>query len=149
MPAERIVEIVEKAGLDGVQLQGGETPEFVDQLRGLRRSLTVFKVIRPLAAEDIGEGDKYSVDAVLLDPRDPQRPTEPAAPIPLEWLRRAGVSRMVVAGGLSPENVGPLVSALRPWGVDVSSGVESSPGKKDPELIRAFVRAVRKADLSR
>lgn len=148
-PIERIVEVVEKAGLDGVQLQGGETPEFVDRLRALRPSLTVYKVIRPRAAGDMGAAEEYSVDAVLFDPRDPRQPAEAARPIPLDWLERSKVARMVVAGGLSPHNVGPLVSTLRPWGVDVSGGVESAPGKKDPDLIRAFVRAVREAELSR
>jgi phosphoribosylanthranilate isomerase len=53
---------------------------------------------------------------------------------------------IVVAGGLTPENVGEAIKILRPWGVDVVSGVEARPGKKDPEKVRAFVRAVREID---
>jgi phosphoribosylanthranilate isomerase len=52
----------------------------------------------------------------------------------------------VVAGGLTPENVGEAIGILKPWGVDVASGVEARPGKKDPEKVRAFVRAVREMD---
>lgn len=53
---------------------------------------------------------------------------------------------VVIAGGLLPENVGEAIAILQPWGVDVASGVEARPGKKDPEKVRAFVRAVREAD---
>jgi phosphoribosylanthranilate isomerase len=66
------------------------------------------------------------------------------API-AQGIRRAG-SKLVVAGGLTAENVGTAIKILRPWGVDVASGVEQRPGKKDPEKVRAFVRAVREMD---
>lgn len=62
-----------------------------------------------------------------------------------EGIRRGG-SKLVVAGGLTPENVGTAMEILRPWGVDVASGVEERAGKKDPEKVRAFVRAVREMD---
>jgi phosphoribosylanthranilate isomerase len=53
---------------------------------------------------------------------------------------------LVVAGGLRPDNVGEAIHILKPWGVDVASGVEARPGKKDPEKVQAFVRAVREMD---
>jgi phosphoribosylanthranilate isomerase len=62
-----------------------------------------------------------------------------------EGMRRDGL-KLVVAGGLTPENVGEAIEILEPWGVDVASGVEARPGKKDPEKVRAFVRAVREMD---
>jgi phosphoribosylanthranilate isomerase len=62
-----------------------------------------------------------------------------------EAMRRDGL-KLVVAGGLTPQNVGDAMSVLHPWGVDVVSGVEASPGKKDPEKVRGFVKAVRDFD---
>jgi phosphoribosylanthranilate isomerase len=67
-----------------------------------------------------------------------------AIPLSIE-MRESGV-RFVVAGGLTPQNVCEAIETLRPWGVDVVSGVEAKPGKKDPEKVRAFVRSVREYD---
>jgi len=91
-------------------------------------------------------------DTFVLDSGNAQSPGgtgksfdwEGAQPI-AEGFQRNGV-RLVIAGGLRPENVGHAISILKPWGVDVASGVEAWPGKKDPEKVRAFVRAVREYD---
>ncbi len=91
-------------------------------------------------------------DTFVLDSGDLQRPGgtgkrfdwEKAAPI-AQGMRQGGV-KLVVAGGLTQENVGEAIGILQPWGVDVASGVEASPGKKDPDKVRAFVKAVRDID---
>jgi phosphoribosylanthranilate isomerase len=93
-----------------------------------------------------------STATVVLDSGDLRQPGgtgktfdwDKAVPIS-EGMRQGGV-RLVVAGGLTPENVGQAMGILKPWGVDVASGVEARPGKKDPEKVRAFVKAVRDAD---
>lgn len=88
---------------------------------------------------------------VFLDSGTPQHPGGTGKAF--DWQRSMSVVeylqkslRVVVAGGLTPENVGNAISILKPWGVDVVSGVEASPGKKDPEKVRAFVKAVREMD---
>ena len=91
-------------------------------------------------------------DTIVLDSGDLRQPGgtgktfdwNKAAPI-AEGMRQGGV-KLIVAGGLTAENVGEAIGVLKPWGVDVASGVEARPGKKDPEKVRAFVRAVRETD---
>jgi hypothetical protein len=91
-------------------------------------------------------------DTFVLDSGNLQQPGgtgksfdwEAAAPI-AEGMRQGRV-KLVVAGGLTPENICEAMGILHPWGVDVASGVEARPGKKDPEKVRAFVRAVREMD---
>jgi phosphoribosylanthranilate isomerase len=95
------------------------------------------------------------VDTVVLDSGSLRQPGgtgdafdwEKAVPI-AEAMREGGVN-LVVAGGLTPKNVGEAMEILKPWGVDVVSGVEAAPGRKDPAKVRAFVKAVREMDRKR
>jgi len=80
---------------------------------------------------------------VLLDAHDPQRRGGTGRPIAWDLARRAAKRRPVLlAGGLSPDNVSAAIERVRPYGVDVSSGVESAPGVKDPQKLRAFFAAM-------
>lgn len=140
------------AGAGVLQLHGSETP---DDLRRLRDagSWTLWKAVRIRAPDDLPEAvDRFGglADALLLDAWHPERLGGTGETFDWEAVRAlrgrvpAGV-RLVAAGGLRPENVGDAVRVLRPDVVDVSSGVEASPGVKDSERVRAFVRAVRRS----
>ena len=93
-----------------------------------------------------------SFDTFFLDSGGPTQPGGTGKPfdwakaVPIAEGMRKGGLKLVVAGGLTPDNVSEAMRILRPWGVDVSSGVEAQPGKKNPERVRAFIRAVREAD---
>jgi phosphoribosylanthranilate isomerase len=94
---------------------------------------------------------KTGLDTFLLDSSTAARPGGTGTTfdwrraVPLVQVMSKSV-KVIIAGGLTPENIGEAIRILRPWGVDVASGVESAPGRKDPEKVRAFVRAVRAAD---
>ena len=141
----QVVDAVDEAGLDGVQLQGVESASFVSDLRARRERLLIFKVVKDASAPELERVSGYDVDAVFIDPKSTDDPTGVVEPLPLETLVNL-TARIVVAGGLTSSNVGALVTRVRPWGVDVSGGVEKEPGKKDHDKIRAFLRAVREAD---
>jgi phosphoribosylanthranilate isomerase len=136
---KRVVDIVDFAGLKAAQLHGKETP---DQARWIRKRVPL--VIQAFAAGDrmVSRALEYGVDAVLLD-----NPTPGSGQV-FDW-KMAGEApdgvRVIIAGGLTPDNVGAAVAAVRPWGVDVVTGVEREPGHKDPVKLRAFVAAARAA----
>lgn len=136
---ERVVDICTFAGLKAAQLHGKETPE---QARWVRARL--HWVIQAFAAGDkaVTRAAEYGVDAVMLD-----NPTPGSGEL-FDW-KLAGEAptgtRLILAGGLTPDNVAAAVAAVQPWGVDCASGVEKAPGHKDPVKLRAFVAAARAA----
>lgn len=141
--ADEVIEIVEAVGLDAVQLHGRET---VETCRRVHRHVPV--LIRAVDAADplLATLDDAAPDAVHLD-----SPT-PGAGIPFDWSLVGDLTvrrRVILAGGLRPENVAEAIGTVGPWGVDVSTGVEASPGRKDPEAVRAFVQTARDAAVGR
>jgi phosphoribosylanthranilate isomerase len=138
---ERVVEVVNGVGLKGAQLHGREPLSEVEYVRE-----RVPLVIQGFAAGDPGIADAAAgpADLVLVDsPR-------PGSGTVFDWSLADGLSsgaRLVLAGGLTPDNVGDAIRRVRPWGVDVCSGVETSPGsgRKDAVKLRRFVAEARAA----
>jgi phosphoribosylanthranilate isomerase len=147
-PVPNILRAIEAAGLAVVQLHGDEPPELAGRLRAA--GVRVWKAVRVRDRGDVGAAlDRYagSVDALLLDGWHPGARGGTGsrfdweAVAPAARARPAGLS-LVVAGGLTGANVSGAVRALRPDIVDVSSGVESAPGEKDPRALVEFAAAL-------
>ena len=142
--AHRIAALV---GAEVIQLHGEESPGFVQELR-MRGDWAIWKAVRVREPEDVRRAvSEYgaSVDGLLLDAWRPDRPG--GGGVSFEWEDVASLVdafpstvELIAAGGITPDNVGRAVRVLSPDVVDVSSGVELSPGLKDHDLIRAFVR---------
>ncbi|MCJ7550140.1 MAG: phosphoribosylanthranilate isomerase [Anaerolineae bacterium] len=162
-PVSEISETAATAGLDLAQLHGVETPEMIHALcvHALRvRTLRVraFKAIPSRTLEDaeaalnryVGHPDgcdKNDMPSLLIDAYHPQERggTGLRADVATaQWLSRR--CRLLLAGGLTPENVNDAITLIKPWGVDVSSGVEVTKGIKRHTLVRDFVAAVRATD---
>jgi phosphoribosylanthranilate isomerase len=117
-----------------------------------RFGLPVMKAIPVGAAADLAGVPGYAAaaDRILFDARAPKDATRPGGlGVPFDWHLLEGMKLDVpfmLSGGLSIDNVAEAVAITRPDGVDVSSGVESAPGVKDPDMIRAFIRAARAAE---
>jgi phosphoribosylanthranilate isomerase len=137
---ERVVEIVNRLGLRAAQLHGHET---VDQAVWVAERVPALIKAFPAGHPGITSITDYGARLVLVDGRNP------GSGEVFDWRLAEGVvdfRHLIVSGGLTAENVGDAIGYLRPFGVDVSSGVESAPGKKDPSRLRAFISAVRRAE---
>jgi phosphoribosylanthranilate isomerase len=147
---ERVRDVLEAAGLDLAQLHGDESPGAVRTL-----SPRAFKAIRPdtpeqaevvcIAYQDTVPDDDQ-IPQLLLDAYHPEKHGGTGLRADIDIARQlARRVRLLLAGGLTPETVGPIVAQVRPWGVDVSSGVERVKRIKDHARVRAFIEAVRSA----
>ncbi|MGW0364306.1 phosphoribosylanthranilate isomerase [Streptomyces sp. NPDC002990] len=131
-PVGEVRRLADESGVRAVQLHGDEGAEYYEELRGPGRTL-----IRA-TAEHVERCGELGEDLLLLDAPDP------GSGKPWNWGSEefaAPKGRWMLAGGLTPANVGEAVRVTGAWGVDVSSGVERERGVKSPELIRAFIRA--------
>jgi phosphoribosylanthranilate isomerase len=145
-----LAETVEAIDPDLIQLHGAETPERVAAIRA-RFGRPVMKAIGIAEAADLGEVTRHAgADRLLLDAKPPRSPD--ALPggngVAFDWRLLAGLDptlSFMLSGGLTPENVAAAIELTGARAVDVSSGVESRPGLKDPAKIEAFVRAARAA----
>jgi phosphoribosylanthranilate isomerase len=136
---QRVVEKVHQAGLGAAQLHGHESSQETEWIRA--RLPMVIKAF-PVGDRTITRFEEFGADYLLVDG------DTPGSGEVFDWRLAEGVvdpGRLIVSGGLRPDNVAQAVAHLRPAGVDVASGVESAPGRKDPMLVREFVVNARAA----
>lgn len=145
-PQDVVSRVLDRTGIEVVQFHGDESPEYCQSFRNTVRVLKAFRVRGP---ETLKELSRYreAADAFLLDAWSAGAHGGTGARF--DWdlavAAREHVAPLVLAGGLKPDNVSEAVRRVRPYAVDVSSGVESSPGRKDPEKVIAFIRAAKLA----
>jgi phosphoribosylanthranilate isomerase len=135
--SEYINAVSSLVGLGVVQLHGDESPDILGLIRR--------PVLKALSGHAIDNADLWPAHVTLLiDANDPQR--RGGTGVTADWSKAAAVAakrRVMLAGGLNATNVREAIHTVRPFGIDVSSGVESAPGIKDPERITALFEAVR------
>lgn len=137
---QRVIEVTQRAGLKAAQLHGHESPADVAEVG--RHIRTVIKAV-VAGSVDAGNADMFGVPTILLDA------PAPGSGLVFDWKLAGEVPGgldVILAGGLDPDNVTAGIRQVRPFGVDVASGVESAPGRKDPVLMRRFFEAVREAE---
>lgn len=143
-PEENLIRTARGLNLKYVQLHGDETAAMVSRLRRALGAVKIIKAIRVKRAGDAKKAARFDgASAILLDGFDSRR--RGGAGKTFDWSLASfanGYQRIFLAGGLTPENVAEAIRIVRPYAIDVCSGVESSPGKKDRSKIKALMRAV-------
>jgi phosphoribosylanthranilate isomerase len=137
---ERVVEITNQTGLRAAQLHGHESAE---DTRWVRARVPLVIKVFPGGDPDLARAAEFGADIVMIDSESP------GSGQVFDWSLAEGAPsglRLLLAGGLTPGNVAEAVERVRPWGVDVASGVESAPGVKDPTLVRTFISEANAAE---
>jgi phosphoribosylanthranilate isomerase len=140
---DEIAHTAEDAQLTIVQLHGEEGPSFCREV-ARKTGAKVMKAFRVRSGADVRGAEAFRTDFHLFDAYRPRTPGGTGESFDWELMgeRRSSIP-FLLAGGLTPENAGEAIAAADPWGVDVVSGVEAEPGRKDPERLAAFFEAVR------
>jgi phosphoribosylanthranilate isomerase len=139
--AATVARMASESGVAAVQLHGDESPEYCAELSG-QRVIKALRVGRDFAPE---QATQYRAESILLDAFSASARGGTGETFDWELAQRTRevVAQLYLAGGLTAENVADAIAAVRPYAVDVCSGVELAPGRKDTVLMRAFVAAVR------
>jgi phosphoribosylanthranilate isomerase len=160
--ANEIAGMAQQAGLTAIQLHGGSNPALAEELqRRFEGRISLIQTIHWQVDTDGSSAATVSrqlaqlnadgvIDRVLIDSKVGQ--ATGGTGITFNWsearsvlTQSAGRLKLIVAGGLRPENVAEAIHGLNPWGVDVASGVEATPGRKDPERLASFIRNARES----
>jgi phosphoribosylanthranilate isomerase len=133
----RVVDVANRAGVKAVQLHGRESAADTQQLaKSFRWVIKVFNARDP----NLPRADEYGTDLIMIDG------PEPGSGKVFDWSLAGDAPdsvKLILAGGLTPENVGAAITEVQPWGVDVATGVEKSPGKKDALAVKRFIENAR------
>jgi len=139
---EEVLRVAKYCGINVLQFHGRESPEYCQKFFH-----PIFKAIHIKDLESLKDMEKYCDVSILLDTYSPVQAGGTGNPFPWEIALKAKEERdFILSGGLSPSNVGEAIKKVRPMGVDVCSGVEVTPGKKDPSKMKEFINESRKSD---
>lgn len=141
-PFRQIIKITSELFINAIQLHGSETPEFCSKF-----SYPVIKALRIKDSIDIQQVDSFATQTILFDTYSESDYGGTGKSFNWKVLEKLNTDKKIIlSGGLNPGNIEKAITTVRPYGVDVSSGVEKSPGIKDHKKIKKFIEAVKNAD---